>query len=143
MIHFKWFLARAHPERTSSTYNVPCSEGPRLPIDWQSFHKDTHGCARQNPIGLVRDLNPGPLAPEARIIPLDQRAISGPIVRLDEENACNLEGTRSGTGSEPMILQCLQPLIVHVFGLVGIRTCDLLVLRQTRYYTDQLDKDDC
>ncbi|RXN36044.1 Serum response factor-binding 1 [Labeo rohita] len=26
------------------------------------------------PAGLVRDLNPGPLAPEARIIPLDQRA---------------------------------------------------------------------
>ncbi len=25
--------------------------------------------------GLVRDLDPGPLAPEARIIPLDQRAI--------------------------------------------------------------------
>lgn len=25
--------------------------------------------------GLVRDLNPGPLAPKARIIPLDQRAI--------------------------------------------------------------------
>ena len=25
--------------------------------------------------GLVRDLNPGPRAPEARIIPLDQRAI--------------------------------------------------------------------
>ena len=25
-------------------------------------------------IGLVRDLNPGPLAPKARIIPLDQRA---------------------------------------------------------------------
>ena len=27
-------------------------------------------------IGLVRELNPGPLAPEARIIPLDQRAMS-------------------------------------------------------------------
>lgn len=26
-------------------------------------------------LGLVRDLNPGPLAPKARIIPLDQRAI--------------------------------------------------------------------
>ncbi len=26
------------------------------------------------PKGLVRDLNPGPLAPKARIIPLDQRA---------------------------------------------------------------------
>ena len=25
-------------------------------------------------LGLVRDLNPGPRAPEARIIPLDQRA---------------------------------------------------------------------
>ena len=25
-------------------------------------------------LGLVRDLNPGPLAPKARIIPLDQRA---------------------------------------------------------------------
>jgi hypothetical protein len=25
--------------------------------------------------GLVRDLNPGPLAPEARIIPLNQRAM--------------------------------------------------------------------
>ena len=29
---------------------------------------------RARPIGLVRDLNPGPRAPEARIIPLDQRA---------------------------------------------------------------------
>ena len=29
------------------------------------------GCSK---IGLVRDLNPGPLAPKARIIPLDQRA---------------------------------------------------------------------
>ena len=26
-------------------------------------------------VGLVRDLNPGPLAPKARIIPLDQRAV--------------------------------------------------------------------
>ena len=25
-------------------------------------------------VGLIRELNPGPLAPEARIIPLDQRA---------------------------------------------------------------------
>jgi hypothetical protein len=30
--------------------------------------------ARSETAGLVRDLNPGPLAPEARIIPLDQRA---------------------------------------------------------------------
>ena len=30
--------------------------------------------------GLVRDLNPGPLAPEARIIPLDQRASSSYVL---------------------------------------------------------------
>ena len=29
---------------------------------------------RENLGGLVRELNPGPLAPEARIIPLDQQA---------------------------------------------------------------------
>ena len=36
-------------------------------------------------MGLVRELNPGPLAPEARIIPLDQRAtfkIFLPIVSI-------------------------------------------------------------
>ena len=33
--------------------------------------------------GLVRDLNPGPLAPKARIIPLDQRAI-----RKEDRNDC-------------------------------------------------------
>ena len=31
--------------------------------------------------GLVRDLNPGPLAPEARIIPLDQRAIPSSLLQ--------------------------------------------------------------
>ena len=31
-------------------------------------------CAPKTRNGLVRDLNPGPLAPKARIIPLDQRA---------------------------------------------------------------------
>ena len=29
---------------------------------------------KKRKIGLVRDLTPGPLAPKARIIPLDQRA---------------------------------------------------------------------
>ena len=31
--------------------------------------------------GLVRDLNPGPLAPKARIIPLDQRATTSLVLR--------------------------------------------------------------
>ena len=44
-------------------------------------------------LGLVRDLNPGPLAPEARIIPLDQQAswCSGPLPVL--------HGSRASTGS--------------------------------------------
>ena len=38
--------------------------------------------------GLVRDLNPGPLAPKARIIPLDQRAgTSDP-----HQNVCGMLG---------------------------------------------------
>ena len=32
--------------------------------------------------GLVRDLNPGPLAPKARIIPLDQRATKRAVPTL-------------------------------------------------------------
>ena len=31
-------------------------------------------CLKSKQYGLVRDLNPGPLAPKARIMPLDQRA---------------------------------------------------------------------
>ena len=31
--------------------------------------------------GLVRDSNPGPLAPKARIIPLDQQATSNRVVQ--------------------------------------------------------------
>lgn len=33
--------------------------------------------------GLVRDLNPGPLAPKARIIPLDQRADVGEVEKVN------------------------------------------------------------
>jgi hypothetical protein len=36
---------------------------------------DNHGeCPVPNPTGLLRELNSGPLAPEARIMPLDQAA---------------------------------------------------------------------
>ena len=34
-------------------------------------------------VGLVRELNPGPLAPEARIIPLDQQASMWGINNFD------------------------------------------------------------
>ena len=36
---------------------------------------DQHWICAVSLEGLVRDLNPGPLAPKARIIPLDQRAV--------------------------------------------------------------------
>ena len=44
-------------------------------------------------VGLVRDLNPGPLAPEARIIPLDQRARShncGPTIRMQSSTGIHM-----------------------------------------------------
>ena len=37
-------------------------------------------------VGLVRDSNPGPLAPKARIIPLDQRADIDMLVRKPYES---------------------------------------------------------
>ena len=44
-----------------------------------SFHRPAHGCIAiateyTDKKGLLRELNPGPLAPEARIMPLDQAA---------------------------------------------------------------------
>ena len=41
--------------------------------DSDARHVRLGGMAHKSP-GLVWDLNPGPLAPKARIIPLDQRA---------------------------------------------------------------------
>ena len=35
--------------------------------------------------GLVRELNPGPRAPEARIIPLDQRALVGATYEANQD----------------------------------------------------------
>ena len=43
--------------------------------------KSFHFCIFQK-AGLVRDLNPGPLAPKARIIPLDQRALMEYLMEL-------------------------------------------------------------
>ena len=42
-----------------------------ISLEWIFFCKVWHFFVKE---GLVRELNPGPLAPEARIIPLDQRA---------------------------------------------------------------------
>ena len=52
-----------------------------LVTEWQSvtvitsegkFRSGAHGAE-----GLLRELNPGPLAPEARIMPLDHRCLKG------------------------------------------------------------------
>ena len=52
--------------------------------------------------GLVRDSNPGPLAPKARIIPLDQRAVFESAVGLIQVDLCetdvNLACTQEGRG---------------------------------------------
>ena len=39
------------------------------------YHEHCIYTKTEKMLGLVRDLNPGPLAPKARIIPLDQRAV--------------------------------------------------------------------
>ena len=40
-------------------------------------------------VGLDRDLNPGPLAPEARIIPLDHQAIESTHKRMLLFESCD------------------------------------------------------
>ena len=63
----------------SSTVGYDATAG--LYYCWVSFimfclvlHSFSDSSEEEKRTGLVRDLNPGPLAPEARIIPLDQRA---------------------------------------------------------------------
>ena len=54
----------------------PDSSGPglRCPMRALRLPDAPSGRPSKKKDGLVRDLNPGPLAPKARIIPLDQRA---------------------------------------------------------------------
>ena len=49
---------------------------PILMLSYASEQRSIWVLVRRKQCGLVRDLNPGPLAPKARIIPLDQRAIA-------------------------------------------------------------------
>ena len=61
-------------------------------------------------IGLVRDLNPGPLAPEARIIPLDQRAALGkkpPRASLQPYPTASCTARPTSAGEFPLISQVL------------------------------------
>ena len=63
--------------------------------------------ARKKP-GLVRDLNPGPLAPEARIIPLDQRAALGknaPRASLQPYPTASCTTRPTSAGQSPLISQ--------------------------------------
>ena len=52
---------------------------------------------RQASLGLLRELNPGPLAPEARIMPLDQAAswcvlqkLCHPLEKMAEKAGCQV-----------------------------------------------------
>ena len=62
----------AHPEQAS------CHQAKQLCCTPASCGMPTMACvATTAKYGLLRELSPGPLAPEARIMPLDQAAMSG------------------------------------------------------------------
>ncbi len=61
---------------------------------------------RRKKSGLVRELNPGPLAPEARIIPLDQRAIG--------------DGAGDSRGTRPSCMRGLSPNISYTGFVVPL-----------------------
>ena len=60
--------------RESGCSHLPPPMGPVLPADTVCLLATKDVAPQGKILGLVRELNPGPLAPEARIIPLDQRA---------------------------------------------------------------------
>ena len=74
--------------------------------------------------GLVRDLNPGPLAPKARIIPLDQRAMLFPDdcylekVKLQKLNCKNF--LDDAIDLLKMIRHCVQ-VCTHKFSGGGMQ----------------------
>ena len=47
--------------------------------------------------GLSRDLNPGPRAPEARIIPLDQRATSSVMTQFERVSSSTINSLWAGS----------------------------------------------
>ena len=73
-------------------------------------------------MGLVRDLNPGPLAPKARIIPLDQRAVvTSVLVTVNEQNyiAKLTQQTWFDMTTFMLVLSCG----LQVLWLVQTKTC--------------------
>ena len=74
-----------------------------------NWHQEPRESARRKGIlvfliekfGLVRELNPGPRAPEARIIPLDQRAIDRPILCLFSSVVEHQSRKLGAVGSNP------------------------------------------
>ena len=83
------FQIRHHRFRTQTIFSADAgevgSDGPKREREVLRWHFDTSTvlcCKHENSTdtkGLLRELNPGPLAPEARIIPLDQAA-SGMLI---------------------------------------------------------------
>ena len=83
-------------------------------------------------VGLVRDLNPGPLAPKARIIPLDQRAAT--VFKADfnylytSQNANATPKNPSGSLVLPLALCCNEKVCAPGWA----RTTNLSVNSRTR-----------
>ena len=81
---YMWEVSAILQTRTSFCCNFWSQQTLILAQAWLNRHQII---ALQH--GLVRDLNPGPLAPEARIIPLDQRASHNSLLLAIIFN-CNL-----------------------------------------------------
>ena len=69
--------------------------------------------------GLLRELNPGPLAPEARIIPLDQAAMK---TLLDQQRPLRAQGNHC-----PVCHPIQHLRIAALTGLLILRTGSVVV----------------
>ena len=94
---------------TLSFYSGVCLPKPDRPKteQWSPSAKHSQSvmfCAHGHPIlstiGLLRELNPGPLAPEARIIPLDQAASDVTQLHMNHSPAAAVLINRWRTSSQ-------------------------------------------
>ena len=86
------------------------------PYKVQKYKKTTSIGQKSKKVGPLRELNPGPLAPEARIIPLDQAA-----ERQGKIGSCRDESPESACTRQRHLIECLKRGIERLEGGVGLR----------------------
>ena len=85
-----------------------------------------HDRRKKQKAGLVRDLNPGPLAPKARIIPLDQRAMPSKARPLGLGNEKRKQ-TDIYLGNQDEVAEWLRRWTANPMGIARVGSNPILI----------------